>query len=151
MANSLHAVGRATSAFEPMGPTNGGNLVCVTAHHSLTAAASTNDVFQMIKIPNGARIIDGYLNADATATAYIVSVGDGGDTARFVAAFSITTSGTAINFIKKKSLPYKYSLTSNANPQYDTIDVKLTGVVATVAGLEFDVTVWYLVDDLATS
>jgi len=128
-----------------MGATNGGNTICVTAAHSLTANASANDVFQMIKIPNGAKIVDGYITISSAADAFTYTVGDGGSTARFVASSSVSSGDTTQAFIRKGVLPYKVSLTANANPQYDTIDVKLTAVTATVA-VNWDLTVWYLVD-----
>jgi hypothetical protein len=143
MAASTHAVAGAKSKFQPVGPSAGGNLICVTKHYSLTANASANDVFQMIKIPNGARVVDGYIALDSVG-AFTYTVGDGGDPDRFIAASSVSGSATDASF-SKEVLPYQYSLSANASPQYDTVDVKLTAVTATVA-LSFDLTVFYLVD-----
>lgn len=136
MAASTHAVGRATSAYQAMGPTQGGNIVGVTAKHSLTANASANDVFQMIKVPAGATIVDGWLSADSS-DAFTFQVGDGGSAGRFLTGASVSGSATSHVF-PKRLLGYNYT-------SEDTIDVKLTAVTATKA-LNFTLTVFYLVD-----
>lgn len=144
MAASTHAVGKATASFQPTSETFGGNTVCVTAEYSLAANASANDVYQMIKIPSGATIIDGHVKMTGDL-GFAISVGDGGDAARFVAAYTCSatvTTGTTKPFLQTV-LPYTYSLTANANPQYDTIDVKATVIAATVA-MKFTLTVWYI-------
>lgn len=138
MAASTHARGRASTAFQAMGPTNGGNVICVTARYSLTANLSANDVIQMIKIPAGATIVDGYLKmAGALGFAYIV--GDGGNTSRFVAATTVSasTTGTTVSFLRSV-MPYTYA-------SDDTIDVKAT-VIAASTVQSISLTVFYLVD-----
>jgi hypothetical protein len=138
MAASTHARGRATAAFQAMGPTNGGNTITQIAHYSLTANASANDVFPMIKIPAGATITDGYLKMVGIA-GFAYTVGDGGDAARFVAATTVSasTTGTTVSFLKSV-IPYTYD-------SADTIDVKMTVVAASVAQA-FTLVVSYVVD-----
>ena len=133
-----HARGRASAAFEAMGPTQGGNLVCVTAKYSLTAAPSANDVFQMLKIPAGATIIDGYIVASG-ALGFAYQVGDGDSNARFVATYTVSasTTGTTKSFIRTV-LPHTYT-------SADTIDVKAIVIAASTASA-FSLTVWYLAD-----
>jgi len=146
MAASLFARGKATTAFEPMGPTAGGNLVTVVASHSVTAALSADDVFQMIKVPNGAIIIDGYMKVVGDL-GFAYEVGVGGDTNKFVTVntVSATTTGTVFAFLRNL-LPFKISVTANAANQFDTIDVKATVIAATVAQ-SWSLVVHYLVDD----
>ena len=142
MAASLHAVGRATSAFQAMGPTAGGNVITQVVHHSLSADASADDVFQMFKVPIGAVIVGGWIALDST-NAFTFVVGDGADVDRYVPSSSVSASQTIQNFVRDLSgatsgLGHKYT----AN---DTIDVKITGVTATVA-LDFTLCVFYVVD-----
>lgn len=138
MAASTHARGRASTAYQAMGPTSTGNLVCVTARYSLTAALSANDVIQMIKVPAGATIVDGFLKMSG-ALGFAYSVGDGSSAARFAAATTVSasTTGTTVSFLKSV-LPYTYS-------SADTIDVKATVIAASTAS-NFALTVYYLVD-----
>ena len=88
MGVSTHAVGRATDAFQAMGPTNSGNQVTIVVHHSVTADLSANDVLQIIKIPNGAVITGGWISLDSSS-AFTFEVGDGGDPNRFVTSASV--------------------------------------------------------------
>lgn len=142
MANSVHAVGRATAAFQAMGPTTGGNLICQVVHHSLSADASANDVFQLMKIPIGAVVVYGGLVIDST-NAFTFSLGDGGSVGRYLSGKSVSVSQTAYAFLRDLS-----GATSGIGHKYtanDTIDIKLTAVTATV-NLDFTLTVFYVLD-----
>jgi len=145
MSASLHAVGRATTAFQPMGPANGGNVITQIVHHSLTANPSANDVFQMIKVPIDAVIVGGWLSLDSTS-AFTFTVGDGGDTARYIGGTipaSVSASQTMHLFAQDLSggvsgCGHKYTAT-------DTIDIKFTAITATTA-LDFTLCVKYIAD-----
>ncbi len=148
MAASTHARGKATTSFEPMGPTAGGNLVCVTASHTVSAALSAGDVFQMIKVPHGAVIVDGYMKVIGAA-GFVYEIGDGGDTARFLAADTVsasTATGTVFAFLKN-GLPYQYSIAPTTTNQWDTIDVKVTIIPGASVVQSWALTVFYMVDD----
>jgi hypothetical protein len=97
----------------------------------------------MIKIPAGATLIDMQFKHRGDI-GFAVSVGDGGDAARFVAAHtaSASTANTVASLVKG-ILPYTYSITANAALQYDTIDVKAT-VIAASTDHAWDLTVWYI-------
>lgn len=138
MAASTHARGRATAAFQAMEHTGSGNMVCVTARYSLTANLSANDVIQMIKIPAGATIVDGYLKMTG-ALGFAYEVGDGDSSTRFTAATTVSasTTGTVVSFLRSV-LPFTYT-------SADTIDVKATVIAASTAS-NFALTVFYLVD-----
>lgn len=140
MAASTHARGRATAAFQPMGHAIGGNVICQTAHYSTTAAASANDVIQMIKVPKGAVIVDGWITMDSSG-AFTFSVGDGSSVARFQASASVSGAATQQIFLKSK-LGHEYTAD-------DTIDVKLTGIAGSIAAHNISLTVYYLVDGQA--
>lgn len=143
MAASLHAVAGATSANQPRGQSGGGNEITAIFHHSLTANASANDVFQCIKIPSGAVVTGGYIIVDST-DAFTLLVGDGANTSRYIGATSsVSASQTYHDFGRDLSgqlcgLGHKYTAD-------DTIDVKLTAVTATVA-LDWTLCIKYVLD-----
>ena len=142
MAASTHAVGRATAAYQAMGPTNGGNVVCQIVHHSLTANASANDVFQMIKVPNGSVMVGGWLAIDSTG-AFTYTVGWGGDADGFVPSSSVSASQTMQNFVR--DLSGQVTKLGHQFTADDTVDITFTAVTATVA-LDWTLCVFYLVD-----
>lgn len=139
MGASTHAVAGARAGFQAMGPTSGGNSVWVVKTYSVSAALSANDVLQMMKIPNGATIIDGYTRFIG-APAFAWTVGDGNSTARYAAALTASASAATgtVNPFSKSQLPYTYTAD-------DTIDIKLTVVTATV-NAQFTLAVNYVVD-----
>ena len=142
MAASTHAKGRATAAFQAMGPTTGGNMICQIVHHSVTAALSANDVFQLIKVPIDAVIVGGWIAMDSTS-AFTFTVGDGASTNRYIPSSSVSASQTMQNFIRDLSgqttgLGHKYTAA-------DTLDVLFSAITATV-NLDFTLAVFYIVD-----
>jgi len=143
MAASTHAVARATSAFQAMGPTNGGNTITQIVHHSLTANLSANDVLQVIKVPIDAVVIDLKITMDST-DAFTYTVGDAGDADRYIKSASVSASQTSkqlwgdLSGTLQTGIGHKYTAD-------DTIDVTFTAVTATVA-LDFTIYVMYIVD-----
>ena len=125
------------------GPTGGGNVVTRIRERTLQAIASANDVYQMIKVPLGGKIIDGWLKMYSSG-AYTVTVGDGGSTARFVPSCSVSGTATFIRFGAlaggKNTIPYTYAAE-------DTIDIKTTAVPASTAGLILTLCVKYITED----
>jgi hypothetical protein len=74
---------------------DGGGSVTVYAELALTVAPVINDVYQMINVPAGARVISWGLGADDldSGTAITLSLGDGASTARYVSASTIAQTG----------------------------------------------------------
>lgn len=140
MAASTHAVAKAVSTVQPVGDTAGGNAITVTSYYSATANLSANDVFQMVQIPNGATVIDGYTTM-TSSDAFTYTVGDGASTARFVPSSSVSGAFTIARF--SDGLPHQYTAD-------DTIDIKFTAVTAT-KHLSFWLTVTYLMDGQSDS
>ena len=143
MGASLFARGQAIATVLPKSHAGGGNVLGVTSFYSVTADLSVADVFQMVKIPNQARIIGGEFRA-LSDSSFTFSVGDGGDTARFL-PITTSVSGSQTIHNLRFTEPFKVSVTANATDQFDTIDVKLVSVKATT-NLSFSLTVFYLVD-----
>ena len=116
----------ATSTSVPRALNVGINTVY--AEYTLGAAFSAGDVVQMVKVPNGARIRNVRI-ANLSVASGTFSVGDGGDTARYIASTSATLS-TVFSLNQAGGVGYKYSLSDDAAVQYDTIDY----VVGTAGG-----------------
>lgn len=108
-----------------------GQPVTVYGEYSLLAALALNDVIQMVRVPNGARVIDVLLAAadlDTNGVPTItLSVGDGGATARYVSASTIGQAGGIANGISVSTgFGYVYAAE-------DTIDVLVAAGPATGA------------------
>lgn len=143
MGASLFARGRATSKFQAIGTTSGHEMVTVIAKHSLTSSTSAGDVFQMIKIPNGAQIVGGWLTADS-AYAFTFHVGLGTDPDLLLASVSVSASRTWHAFFgPDHTKPPTVSLSDNADPQYDTLDVLILSITAKKT-LNWEVMVQYV-------
>lgn len=95
-------------------------VTCVVADLVVTAAA-TNDVFEMIKVPKGAVIYDVILaagNVDS-GTALVMTVGDGGDTDRYITLSTIGQAGGIARMNNQVGSGYTYTAD-------DSIDILVT-------------------------
>lgn len=114
----------------------------VSAAHTVSGSLSAGDVIQMVKIPNGATILDIVLRTAITPAQITLSVGDGGSTGRYV----LTATHTSTVYHANTGVPYTYDISDDAAVQYDTVDVK----VSTASGSgnsSFYMTVLYTMDD----
>jgi hypothetical protein len=114
----------------------GANSVSVV--YSLTASISAGDIIQLVKIPEGAVVTDMYLNCALTGSAFAACLGDGGDSDRFMAAYTLSANGVVRAAI---GIPYSYSTSA-----YDTIDLVFSGVTSTTVAGSVAFTVFYHVD-----
>jgi hypothetical protein len=110
----------------------------VSVIYSLTASISAGDILQLVKVPEGAVIDDIYIKADLTGSAFAAVLGDGGDSDRFMAAFTLSAQGVVRASI---GIPYSYSVSA-----YDTIDLVFSGVTSTTVAGSVSCTVLYHVD-----
>lgn len=96
--------------------------VTVVNHHTWAATASVGDVLQMVKIPNGATILDMVVYGTGGDHG---DVGDGASTARFFDSASAMT--TMHHLMNAEGVVagrfYKYELSDAAMPQHETIDI----------------------------
>ena len=101
----------------------------IISTYTFTATSSAGDVVQMVKIPDGARILD--VKVKANVGNALVSVGDGGDSGRFIATATVSASIAELNV--PGGLAYQYDVSDAAIPQHDTIDITVadTGAVST--------------------
>lgn len=118
-------------------------LIATSATVTLPATGdgtALNDVIQMVKVPNGARIIDVILGADDLDTdaspAIVLSVGDGADTDRFIAASTVAQAGGIARMNSAVGVDKVYTAD-------DTIDILIATAAATKAGGDVTLTVLY--------
>lgn len=109
----------------------GGQAVTVYSELALTVAPVINDVYQMVNVPAGARVLAWTLGADDldSGTAITLSLGDGASTARYVSASTIAQTGAApVNALLKTGYGFIYTAA-------DTIDILVAAAPTTfVAG-----------------
>ena len=110
-----------------------GNMLCRQVSYAVDAAQ--NDVIQMVKVPQGAIIVDGYLRVSGAAGLLVTAdVGDGSDDDRFLAAADI--DGTLFHRFNLAT-PFEYSAE-------DTIDITVEG--ADPASITYTLVIFYLVN-----
>ena len=89
---------------------------------------SAGDVFVGVPVPHGAIVthIDVWGNVPGVSAGLLLGVGDGGSTSRFG---SVSMSATAQMVSPPMPTgPYRYSLSDNLVPRFDTIDLIATTV-----------------------
>lgn len=110
------------------------------AELALTVAPVINDVYQMIKVPAGARILAWTLGADDldSGTTITLSLGDGASTARYVSASAIAQTGAApVNALLKTGYGFQYTTD-------DTIDILVAAAPTTFVAGSIRCSVTYL-------
>jgi hypothetical protein len=136
MATTFHSsAGAPTTA-----PRDAGELITVYAELALTVAPVINDVYEMINVPAGARIISWTLGADDidTATGVTLSLGDGASTARYVSASTLAQTGAApVNALLKTGYGFVYTTA-------DTIDILCAAAPTTFAAGSIRCSVSYI-------
>lgn len=111
-------------------------LQSVFSKQLVTVTAAS--VVQMLKIPDGAVIVDGWVSCPADG--FKVSVGDGGDPDRFLASATASAGGATFHrFNRPAGLGYKYSVSDDAIIKWDTIDI-LVGSASCTGTLQLCVT-----------
>lgn len=125
--------------------TPGVGSVAVTAYAelALTVAPVINDVYQMINVPAGARILAVTVGADDLDTngspTITLSCGDGSSTARYLSASTIAQTGAApVDTLLKTGYGFVYTTA-------DTIDILVAAAPATFAAGTIRCSVTYLI------
>lgn len=121
----------AAATVSPKHSVNAGQPVVVYSSYAMTATPATNDVFQMVRVPKGAVVIDVKLtstdiDSSGSPTA-VLDVGDGGDTDRFIDGSTIGQAG-GITAAMNVNTGFGYTYTEE-----DTIDVLIQAGPATGA------------------
>lgn len=108
----------------------------VSAQYTLSGSLSAGDVIQMVKIPDGATVLDTILKTTLSPTSVVLSLGDGGDVARYI----LTASHSSQVSHATAGVPYTYDISDAATVRYDTIDVNVTAASGS-GNSTFDLTV----------
>jgi hypothetical protein len=130
----------AVQNWQPKAVHAGLNTVYAKALVTVTAGS----IVQMLKIPDGAVIVDGW--AQSPADAFKLSVGDGGDPDRFISTAQSSAAVELHRFDEPLGMGYKYSVSDDAIVKYDTIDI-LVGSASCTGTLELCVTYYMNKDD----
>ena len=112
------------------------------------ASYSASDVVLFVKIPNGAWIIDGYINGTAGDTATIFKLGTAADDDLATAAATISTAAAQHNRFDGAVLPFKVSLSDDAVPQWTWLKGEIVSVGSSSVTMSVQVTVMYTMQGL---
>lgn len=96
MANFLSDQLTNSAASPPV--MNESTVASKVKYHAFSFTSSSvaqNDTVQLIKVPKGARIVDGRIGYTAWGAAVTVSLGDGTTAAKYLGATSIATAGVS--------------------------------------------------------
>lgn len=101
-----------------------------THEASYTGSISAGDVIQMVPVPHGAIITDVVLvGTPANTSSYVVICGTGVDDNAFLESVSLSASLVARSTLKT-GVHYKVSLSDDAVPYFETIDVTCATVAS---------------------
>ncbi len=125
----------------------------VTFEYTLTDTLSDGDIIEMVKIPDGATVLDIIaslpdVDADSVITETVLAIGDGASEARygsFTALGNVVRATPAIaNF--DASVPFDLELSDNDPNGFDTVDVTVTGGSSGTSQGNIKLTVLYTMD-----
>lgn len=119
----------------------GYELVCIPATLTLAANVTAADVYQMVKVPKGAIVVDvmavaSDMDTNGTPT-MTFSVGYGDDINYFISASTVAQSGGIVRSNLATGRPLTF-------PAEDTIDISFDAVAATFAAGTIDLMVYYV-------
>jgi hypothetical protein len=96
---------------------------------------SVSDTILMVKVPNGATIIDGYISGTAGSGAIVFEIGVAGTDNNLAAALTLSATAQLGRF-NNGGLPYKVSLSDDAVPQWSWVTATVaSGSACTTASI----------------
>jgi hypothetical protein len=107
------------------------------------ATVSAGDVLQMVKIPHGARIVDGWVKAAIPVDGAAIAVGDGSSANRYVLSVSASTGPVLARFNAAAGFGVQYSFSDDAAIQFDTIDVTIVSAASATTTCSIELVVIY--------
>jgi len=106
----------------------------VFATYTTTSSLTAASVVQMLKIPDGARVVGGF--ATSPADAFKLSVGDGDNPDRYLVTAQSSAALETHQFAANGGLGYKFSVSDDAIVKFDTVDILVGSAACTgVLGL----------------
>lgn len=111
-------------------------LTVAKATITVAGTVSASEVILAIKIPHGATVLDGYISGMCNEGAHVWKVGTAADD-DFAGAL-LTLSATAqMKRFDGGSMPFKVSLSDDANPQWTWLKLeKVSGSATTTASIQ---------------
>jgi hypothetical protein len=129
--------------------------IATAKYVALTTSLSVSDVINMLRIPEGATILDGYISgkvSSTTALATIVKVGMGNAAATdddFLATATLSSTTKMIRFDGSSGLPYKIAdIAAATYPKWSWLTVTCVSA-STTASVSIQVCVTYLTGNLS--
>lgn len=107
------------------------------------ATVSVSDTYLMVKVPNGATIIDGYISGTVGTAATIFEVGVGGTDNNIGAAMTLSATAQLVRF-NAGGLPVKVSLSDDAVPQWAWVGVTVASSASVCATASINLVVNYV-------
>lgn len=125
----------------------------VTFEYTMTDTLSDGDVIEMVKIPDGATVLDIIatlpdVDAVSVVTETVLAIGDGDSNARygsFTSAGNVVRANPSIANIDA-SVPFDLDLSDNDPNGFDTIDVRVTNGTSGTSNGNIKLTVLYTMD-----
>lgn len=133
----------AQAGIQPKGSRVAG-VIAVTTFYSLTSSGSVGTIIQMIKVPQGATVVGGFVSTNH-AGQLTVQVGDGLVNDRYYLETTLSAGMGGIQLFSNLSTPannrmaYTYS-------QDDTIDIIVSRVSVSTLGGAFFLTLLFTMD-----
>jgi len=135
---ATYTASEAQSGIQPKGLRVG--LVAVTSFYSLPASGSVGTTVQMVKVPQGATPVMGWVSNN-NAGQVTVQVGDGNDTDRFYTETTLSSGMGAVAFYSNTTPAALYTYSVD-----DTIDIVVSRVSISTLGGAFYLTCIFSMD-----
>lgn len=124
-------------------------LVFAHGTFTLNAAASTtiSDVILLVKVPNHATIVDGYVTGTQPGGAYVVKVGTQDDDDALTTAATLSATSQKNDF-DAATLPFKVSFSDDVNPQYRWVRAEVVTDASSSLTMSIKCVVVYTMDGI---
>lgn len=106
------------------------------------ATVSVSDTYLMVKVPNGATIIDGYISGTVGTAATLFEVGIAGTDNNLGSAMTLSATAQLVRF--NTALPLKVSLSDDAVPQWSWVAVTVASSASVCATASINLVVKYV-------
>jgi hypothetical protein len=107
-----------------------------------TGSTTLSDVVLLVKVPNGAVIVDGFISGTAGSSAHVVKVGTAADGAALTAAATLSATAQRNDF-DGGSMPFKVSLSDDVVPQWTWVKAETVTVGSTTQTVSIQAVVVY--------
>lgn len=107
-----------------------------------TGSTTASDVILLVKVPNGAVIVDGFISGFGGSAAHIVKVGTAADDDALTAAATLSATVQRNDF-DGGSMPFKVSLSDDVVPQWTWVKAETVSVGSSTQTVSIQAVVIY--------